>query len=910
MATADEFLDSSDSQSSGGTPPQSADAFLDTADPNQKPSVGMDMLKSGASGVAQGVASAPYWLGDLANLAGLGTQKAYEYYRDMSGQPLSSAKEHQIESNKPLYGSDEILKPAEDLTGVHPYQPQTTAGDVSNFIGNMVGFGGVAAPKASLNALSKTGDAINSVENASKKLPGILGDTSSFGPTAQQYGGVVQKIMDIVSKGEKSSQNLPGMLGDVSSGKPSVSSPKPDVVPSNLQNIAPGAWARANDILSTALNDEGMTHEQIAKNLEEANKMDLPVKALDVATKNVGGVQVQGKNILGLADAATNMPGQGAAMGGDLASRGYTAKQRIGDLFNDAISKSSFYDMKDETLNRMATDAPPAYEKAFSQAPVYNDRIGGFLQEPEVQSGIKRGLQIQRLEARAKEKPFDPMDYGITGFNDSGDPIISGTPNMRLLDAGKKGLDAMISDNQNPFTGKLNELGGALQQVKGSYVKTLDDVNPNYAAARQSYADPASNLRALKQGRSFTSMDPEEIDKFMQDPATSNAEKQYFLAGARRNLQDSMSAVGDNANAATKLWKENIRNRIEPMIVDKGAFQDFSNKMDAEQNMVRNNSALTRQSATMPRQQYAEMINQQPQGGVGKLISAIANPYGAAKNAALQGMSNATAKAAKGMTSDTAAAIMHYLTSDDPQLWRNLANKPTSAGPGTLKRAAGVGTGLGAAGLGASAADNVHAEHLSEPNRLKIDISNDPNIGPDGLPRVNLPGSAPQSQNQVPKSFQQAENMKESVYKDNNGNRTVGIGFNMDNPTAPNIWQQAGMTKDFNAVRNGKQTLNNDEAQKLLGTSYNIARQDIKSLVPNIGNLSNNQQEALTHLAFQYGKPRLREALPGVLTAANMGNPKAAAARLMASDYARQFPTRAKALARSLFNDEPVSIGG
>lgn len=166
-----------------------------------------------------------------------------------------------------------------------------------------------------------------------------------------------------------------------------------------------------------------------------------------------------------------------------------------------------------------------------------------------------------------------------------------------------------------------------------------------------------------------------------------------------------------------------------------------------------------------------------------------------------------------------------------------------------------------------------------------------------------------QSSSKIPASFRQAEGFRDKVYKDTSGHRTVGAGFNLDSGVARNVWDKAGIDKDFNAVRNGNEKITEQEAQKLLDKSYEIASGDAKSLVKNFDNLSPNRQEALTHLAYQYGKPRLKEALPGVLTSIDQGNYEAAAARLMASDYGKKYKTRAKALARMLFNDSAYSEG-
>lgn len=158
----------------------------------------------------------------------------------------------------------------------------------------------------------------------------------------------------------------------------------------------------------------------------------------------------------------------------------------------------------------------------------------------------------------------------------------------------------------------------------------------------------------------------------------------------------------------------------------------------------------------------------------------------------------------------------------------------------------------------------------------------------------------PQSQNAVPPSFQSEEGFKPSVYKDTTGHKTVGIGFNMDSGIARDVWQSAGVTKDFNAVRSGQQQLTKDEAQKLLGKSYEIAQSDIKKLVPNIESLPEKAQEGLTQLAFQHGYSSLKGGLPGVIASANQGNMQAAAARLLASDYAKKYRPRALRIARMM----------
>lgn len=829
-------------------------------------------------GIQSGVKQAPFWLGDMMNAASQGAAKiGGEAYMGLGGE-LSPEQATALTNLTPFIGSPEILKAA----GMPIAEGKTGLTTMGNLIGGSAA--AVGAPTMANKISAITG------ESLSQKLLNTFGDTSAL----DKEGNI------------STSGGSPPDDGGGGGGGPPTTSVAPQS-PEESFGISPRAMERAKAILQQAHKDEGVSVSDIADALKEGKATGAPITALDAAQREIGGVPVSGQNFQGLAMAASRMPGKGASLAGDMAARGYLAKERIGKIMDEHISSDKAYNISDQALSDMETNAPPAYQKAFEQAPVHSDRVAGFLQEPEVQAGIKRGMQIQRLEARANDEAFNPMDYGITGFNDAGDPIISGTPNMRLLDAGKKGLDAMIRDNTD-ITGKTNELGRALNQVKKSYVSTLDEINPAYADARQSFADPASRMSALEKGRNFMKMDKEEIEKFVKNPETTEAEKKAFLGGVRREMQDRMSKVGDNANAITRLWKEDIRDKLEPLFDNKEAFNAFSKRMKQEATIADNNYVVRGNSITMKAQQYGKHIDQPPSNILSKAASFVRKPVSTTAGAGLDMLSDSLKKSAGNMSSDTAAAIMHYLTTQDPAVWRTL---DAEAKRSIMSKAASnpaIGLAAGGAALGAGIIASKNAQSAEPQNNPKYKNMNQllDDVNKDKI--LKLPAK-PESKNQVPKSFQQAEGFKPKVYKDTTGHRTVGSGFNMDSGIAKNVWDQAGINKDFNAVRNGKQKITEQESQKLLEKSYEIASGDAKNLIKNFDTLSKNRKEAMTHLAFQYGKTRLKEALPGVLSSVDSGNFPAAAARLLASDYGKKYKIRAKALANMLYNNADFSEG-
>lgn len=141
-----------------------------------------------------------------------------------------------------------------------------------------------------------------------------------------------------------------------------------------------------------------------------------------------------------------------------------------------------------------------AQQDGSANAPgaVWTPRVQQFLDQPEIKSGISRGLKIQRLEAVAAGKPFNPKEYAITGYDAAGEPVVGAVPNMRLLDAGKKGLDAMIADNTDSITGRVNEMGRALTQFKKAYLTELDSLNPKYEQARKDFSELSKPIEQMQ----------------------------------------------------------------------------------------------------------------------------------------------------------------------------------------------------------------------------------------------------------------------------------------------------------------------------------------------------------------------------------------------------------------------------
>lgn len=132
------------------------------------------------------------------------------------------------------------------------------------------------------------------------------------------------------------------------------------------------------------------------------------------------------------------------------------------------------------------------------------------------------------------------------------------------------------------------------------------------------------------------------------------------------------------------------------------------------------------------------------------------------------------------------------------------------------------------------------------------------------------------------------EGFRGDVYRDTVGKRTVGIGFNVDDPAIARF-----IPSD---VRLGQRSLTALEAQAIFKNRIlPIATQDARSFMGEaaFNALDPVRQSVLIDMAYNLGGPRLGQ-FKKFRAALEAGNFSEAAAELLNSLYARQVPNRAK----------------
>jgi hypothetical protein len=248
----------------------------------------------------------------------------------------------------------------------------------------------------------------------------------------------------------------------------------------------------ATEQLASVARAAGVTPEEMLRKVQAASAAGQPFTVADALgyegqRKLTAMAKVPGPQRERIVETLTardlNMPERaGAQVGASMGAPG-TAQQASRQLIDTA-----------------GANAAPLYRQAET-VPTWSPRLKEFIDDPIARQGLRQGVELQRLRSVGSDRPFNPQDAMITGFNEAGDPIISGVPNMQTLHTLKVGLDRMIENELNPATHRLTSRGEALVGFKNRMLSEIDTQNPMYAEARRAYGGPMEVNAAVRAGQ-------------------------------------------------------------------------------------------------------------------------------------------------------------------------------------------------------------------------------------------------------------------------------------------------------------------------------------------------------------------------------------------------------------------------
>jgi hypothetical protein len=425
------------------------------------------------------------------------------------------------------------------------------------------------------------------------------------------------------------------------------------------------------DAITGYLRPEAFANKKIAERLANSN-LDLG-QAVAKMERSPGTTlaDVGGKSTRSLLRTATNIPGKAqdftvSALNRRQLAQGDRIKTIIRETFADP---EKFEAAKGRLFQLQAETSQPLYERALSKKNVWNNRLDMFLKDPVTQSGIKQGIRIQRLEALAENKQFNPQDFGITAFNEAGDPIIGGVPNMRTINVIKKGLDAMLEGARHPITGRLTEEGRAIDSVRRAFLNEVDKVNPDYATARKHYANFMQINEAMEFGKEALRMSPASVKARVAD--MNPMEKIAARVGAAEALRKAVDEVGWTHNAVLKLFnsRQKVQN-LQALFNSREEFAEARKLVFAEVRKRMTYDAVKGNSTTA-----AQMADMMEAGGLKEGVEFAQNAVTSGPVSATLRYVGSRLKMLGGFTPEVAEQVARKLMTSDPATIRKITEE-------------------------------------------------------------------------------------------------------------------------------------------------------------------------------------------------------------------------------------------
>lgn len=261
-------------------------------------------------------------------------------------------------------------------------------------------------------------------------------------------------------------------------------------------NVAAGMRSMGPDVPPLASPD-ALALQKVQRTLQRSG---LTLDDLATANPSLLAAEVMGpsgKRQLGtLARMGGRTPG---ALETEFATRRANRPEVLKNVFEQAtgVAPGDARAMIDSVIDAGQRKAAPAYEAAFNDPIEMTDNLRGLLNRPVVEDARRRAYRLMKNDG------LDPDALGFSVSPESGDlPILvpTKTPNLRVLDYVKRGLDGELSKFRDKTTGRIDTSDPEARQLVGIIKEFRDELtnqSPNYRQALSIGSDYLSAQQAF-----------------------------------------------------------------------------------------------------------------------------------------------------------------------------------------------------------------------------------------------------------------------------------------------------------------------------------------------------------------------------------------------------------------------------
>jgi hypothetical protein len=190
-------------------------------------------------------------------------------------------------------------------------------------------------------------------------------------------------------------------------------------------------------------------------------------------------------------------------------------------------------------------------------------------------------------------------------------------PSLEFYDYVRRGFDEIIERQEK---GGRTEFSGVLRDLRQQYLDRLDQLAPEYRAARQQQIGTLETRDALESGRNFRRLEPQQLAELAKKmPFHERNAYRTGMAQTLFEMLDKPSAEGFNA-AQRIIGSPELTEKLRPFFDSPREFDIFQAALEAEARLARSGSKLASRGENLRltrergRQSSAEYLAQRGPG--------------------------------------------------------------------------------------------------------------------------------------------------------------------------------------------------------------------------------------------------------------------------------------------------------
>lgn len=303
-----------------------------------------------------------------------------------------------------------------------------------------------------------------------------------------------------------------------------------------------------------------------------------------------GGVatlaDVGGENVRGLTERIAQTPGAGRSQVVPALTERQTAQ--LGRISDDLASltgtRQSAHQATEDVVRERAAAASPLYQRAYDagDVPVWSPGLERLSASPTVQNAMQGAVRVWQDNAIADG--FGAMNPGAMVDRGGRLSFLNGRvpvfPNIQFWDYTKRIVDDQVGA---ALRAGEDQKARTLTRLSQTLRNELDQIVPEYRAARDAWAGPSAYLNAIEEGRSVLSRSMSSDEFAASFRRLSPSEQEGYRIGAVSSIVSKMGNDPAKLADLTKyLRAPEVREKIAAMMPTPEAAQAWQRRLNFE----------------------------------------------------------------------------------------------------------------------------------------------------------------------------------------------------------------------------------------------------------------------------------------------------------------------------------------